>query len=174
MELSRISICSAVLFSFFLLSILLVPLVFGSSEENWVEVLNINRTGGASFNSGRFTIDYPEWRIRWEFDPGHWHFADLHFLNITVYEEEELGTFYITNIYGSGNQNNGIYNVPNNIGKFYMKINTGIVENFTIIVEQNIESIPEFPSMTILISGLFVITLISIIYRQKRKQENQR
>ena len=58
-------------------------------ESNWVEVLNINRSGGASFNSGRFTIDYPEWQIRWEFDPGHWHFADLHFLNITVYEEEE-------------------------------------------------------------------------------------
>ena len=56
-----------------------------------------------------------------------------------------------------------------------MKINTGIVENFTIIVEQNIESIPEFPSMTILISGLFVITLISIMYRknESRRTNNE-
>lgn len=153
-----------VMFSLFLLGSL-SGVAFASSE-NWVEVMKINRSGSVFINSGLFTIDYPEWRIRWQFDPGdNWHFAQMYFLNITIYEEGEFDN-YFANIYGSGNQNNGLYHVSNNIGKFHMKINTGMIENFTIIVEQNIDSIPEFPSWTIL--PLFLtVTMVLAIYKRK-------
>ena len=154
----------AVFFSMFLLASMSIT-VFGSSEE-WVEVMRITRSGSAFINSGLFTIDYPEWRIMWQFDPGdHWHFADLHFLNVTTYPEGEFET-YIDQIYGSGNQNSGIHYIHDSMGKFYIKINTGMIESFAITVEQNIEAIPEFPSWTIL-PLLLATTLTVILYRKK-------
>lgn len=139
----RKGVIIAVVFSLFLLGSM-SGVVFASSD-NWVEVMTINRSGSASINSGLFTIDYSEWRIRWQFEPGeHWHFPQLTFLNISIYEEGELDN-YFANIYGSGNQNNGTYYIADKIGEFYMKINTGMIDDFSVIIEQNIESIPEFP-----------------------------
>ena len=132
--------------------------------DNWAEVTRFIGTKG--FTTDAFVCDYPEWRIRWEYDPGHWHFPDLHKFQVITYPE---GSSLITVDMISGTpgvSQNGTSYVYENPGSFYMAINAGIMESYTIIVEQNIESIPEFPSW-----APFLITLISmvaalIIYRQ--------
>ncbi|MEJ2281906.1 MAG: hypothetical protein P8X97_08410 [Candidatus Bathyarchaeota archaeon] len=163
MGLSRISIGPAVLFSFFLLSSLIIPLVFGSSSENWVEVLRFTGNGLSTENTETFVITYTDWRIRWSFessvDPPPTTFM------ITLYNsKDEIIDSFVTAFQGNGTLN------YNSTGSFYLSIRKNYVKEYEVKVEQNIESIPEFPLMTILISGFFVITLISIIYRKKESR----
>ncbi|MEJ2281894.1 MAG: hypothetical protein P8X97_08350, partial [Candidatus Bathyarchaeota archaeon] len=54
----------------------------------------------------------------------------------------------------------------NQSGTFYMKIDSGLSDSYTIIVEQNIDSIPEFPSWTIL-PIVLIITFFSIIIKKQ-------
>jgi hypothetical protein len=137
--------------------------------DNWVEVTRFIGTKG--FTTNIFVCDHPEWRIKWEYDPGHWHFPELHKFQVITYPE---GSSAITVDMISGTPGvieNGTSYVHENPGRFYMEINAGIMESYTIIVEQNIESIPEFPSWTIL-SLLIVSTLIGVTVRNKiRKNE---
>lgn len=56
-------------------------------SDNWVEVTRFIGTSG--FTTDVFVCDHVEWRIRWEFDPGHWQFADFHTLQVTTYKEGE-------------------------------------------------------------------------------------
>ena len=137
-----------------------------ASSENWVEVMRISRNGSANFLCGPFVIDSPEWRIKWEFiPPDHWHFADLHFLKITVYPEGEL-TNYVDQTYGNGNRNSGIHYVHYDPGEFRLKILTGMIESFTVVVEQNLDSIPEFPSWIILPLTM-TATLIAVVLKRR-------
>ena len=77
-------------------------------------------------------------------------------------------------------ERNGTSYIFNNKGEFYMRISTlSVVTSYTIIVEQNIDSIPEFPSMAILISGLLMITTIysalfsfDVFYSLNKGEEN--
>ena len=67
----------------------------------------------------------------------------------------------------------GISIVNDHVGTFYISVETSwLVNDYTIIIEQNVDSIPEFPSWVIL--PLFVVaTSIIILIRktivQKRK-----
>lgn len=132
--------------------------------DNWVEVTRFIGTKG--FTTNIFVCDHPEWRIKWEYDPGHWHFADLHKFQVITYTE---GSSIITVDMISGTpgiNENGTSYVHENPGKFYMEINAGIMESYTLIVEQNIDSIPEFPPWTIL--PLFLtITFIGVTVKKK-------
>lgn len=110
-------------------------------KDNWVEVTRFIGTKG--FTTEIFVCDYSEWRIRWEYDPGHWHFPDMHEFEVITYPE---GSSVITVDMFSGTpgvSQNGTSYVHENPGRFYMEINAGIIENYTIIVEQNTESIPK-------------------------------
>jgi len=132
--------------------------------DNWVEVIRFE--GNESTQTEIFTCDYVEWRIRWEFDPGHWHFPQLHTFSVTTYPQGE-DIFYVDSIFemANGSKSGNSY-IHDNDGKFYMKISTGIIANYTIIVEQNLDSIPEFPSWTIL-PLLLIATLLIIICKQR-------
>jgi len=61
-------------------------------SDNWVEVTRFIGTKG--FTTDVFVCDHVEWRIRWEFDPGHWHFADLYTLQVTTYKEGESTKYF--------------------------------------------------------------------------------
>lgn len=166
MGLSRISIGPAVLFSFFLLSSLLIPLVFGT-EENWIEVARFTETGQGSTKTETFECSHVDWRIRWSFDSSI-NEPPLIFA-ITVYNSNgKIVDFFITTVQGSGTLD------YNRTGSFYLNIRVNYVQNYQVIVEQNIDSIPEFLSDIILVSGLLMSSAISIIYRHKRKLENQK
>jgi len=127
---------------------LLIPIHLVKAD-NWVEVIRFEGTGGVS--EKHFTCDYFEWRIRWEFDPGHWHFfPQYHTFSVATYREGE-DMHHVDSIFEMANgSKSGISYIHDNYGKYYMAIRALDIENYTIIIEQNIDSIPEFPSWIIL------------------------
>jgi hypothetical protein len=109
--------------------------------DNWAEVTRFIGTKG--FTTDIFVCEYPEWRIKWEYDPGHTLFPIMAEFQATTYPE---GSSTITVDVISGTPDtiqNGTSYVHENPGRFYMKISTGIIENYIIIVEQNTESTPK-------------------------------
>ena len=159
-------------------TILLIALLFHlistssavfASSENWVGVARFTQDGD-NYPTEPFTIDYAEWRIVWEFDPGHWHFHDLHTLQVTTYKEGE-STNYFNQIREPPNGNlNGVELLIQS-GTFYMEINSALIDSYTIIVEQNIDSIPEFPSW-IIVPFIMIMTLIVIRLRKKLSKKD--
>lgn len=109
--------------------------------DNWVEVTRFIGTKG--FTTDIFVCDYPEWRIRWEYDPGHTLFPIMAEFQAIIYPEGSSSNAVDTISGTPSTIQNGTSYVNENAGKFYMKISTGIIENYTIIVEQNTESAPK-------------------------------
>jgi len=134
------------LFCFFLL-VFRSGIAFASSG-NWSEVARLTGGGGIG-TTETFTIDHVDWRIRWEIEPSNRsestaflvyifpatgiHHSEPWFESIQHYGTEETsGTLYIYDRNGS----------------FNMDVLASI-ESYTMIIEQNLESIPEFPSWII-------------------------
>ena len=90
-------------------------------SENWIEVIRFE--GNRSTQTELFTIDYVDWRIRWEYDPGHWHFPEMHTFQVITYPEGS-SLIIVDMISGSAARAllNGINYVHENPGRFYMKI----------------------------------------------------
>jgi hypothetical protein len=63
-------------------------------------------------------------------------------------------------------ETSGVSYIRDQKGTFYMDIDATNIENFTIIVEQDLDSIPEFPSWIIL--PLFLIATLSVIIIKNR------
>ena len=133
-------------------------------SDNWVEVTRF--IGSKGFTTDVFVCDHVEWRIRWEFDPGHWHFADLYTLQVTTYKEGE-STKYFNQIRELPSGNLSGVELLNQSGTFYLEINSGLVDSYTIIVEENIDSIPEFPSWAPLLIALVAVVAVAVVYRRK-------
>ena len=150
-------------------------IVFASSD-NWIEVTRFSGSSahGSIVITEPFSCDHVEWRIRWEFDSGHGHFPQLHFFSFTTYPQGEE-TFFVDQIYEMANGSlRGTSYIHDNNGTFYMKISTAIVDSYTIIVEQNIDSIPEFPSGAPLLIMLVAVLAVALVYRQILLKQNQR
>ena len=62
----------------------------------------------------------------------------------------------------------GIFNITGYDGEFYLWIGTN--GNHTVIVEQNLDALPEFSSWTILVSGFLASIMASMAYRRRIKQ----
>ncbi|MBN1784292.1 MAG: hypothetical protein JW815_00945 [Candidatus Bathyarchaeota archaeon] len=131
--------------------------------NNWVEVTRFIGTKG--FTTDIFVCYHPEWRIRWEYNPGYGIFPELATLQVTTYKEGESAKYFNKIIEVPNGNPNGV-ELLNQSGTFYLEISTGIIESYTIIVEQNIESIPESPSWAIL-PLVIVVTLVGAIIRIK-------
>ncbi len=136
--------------------------------HDWSEVTRFTGSGTEMYTTNYFTCDHVEWRIRWEFVP-HSANPNLTLFNVATYPQGEDVSF-IDFIYKFGGEDtSGASYIHNNQGTFYSKINVGNTEGYTIIIEQDLDSIPEFPSFLIL--PLFMIaTLLAavIIYRKKQ------
>lgn len=132
-------------------------------SDNWIEVTRF--IGSKGFTTNAFSCNHTEWRIRWEFDPGHWHFADMYTLHVTTYKEGEATTYFNKITEPPGGNLNGV-ELLNQSGTFYLEIGSGLINSYTIIVEENIDSIPEFSSWIVL--PLFLIAPLTIAtYRKK-------
>jgi len=158
----------AVLFSLFLSSSM-SGLVFASSE-NWVEVVRFYWSGAGPHEyriTEPFTYDHVDWRIRWEFYFDHTHFPEFGHFSVRTYPRgENRSDINSISVDGFGERNGTLY-IINNKGEFYMRISTlSVVTSYTIIVEQNLDSIPEFPSWTILPLSL-IVTVSVIVLRRK-------
>ena len=153
----------SVLFSLFLLGSM-SAIVFASSE-NWVEVTRFTGSGSDILTTDYFTCDHVEWRIRWEYFPNP-QFGNLSSFSAITYPQGE-NIWYTNAILKMGAEDtNGTSYVHDGNGTFYLKINVGWTESYLIIVEQDLDSIPEFPSWIII--PLFLIATLTITIYRKR------
>ena len=141
-----------------------------ASSENWVEVVRFSWSDPDPHEyriTEPFTCDHVDWRIRWEFYFDHTHFPEFGHFSVRTYPRgENISDINSIRVDGFGERNGTSY-IFNNKGEFYMRISTlSVVTSYTIIVEQNLESIPEFSSWIIL-PLLITATLLIMICKQR-------
>ena len=159
----RQTVMIAVLFSLFLL-VSMSSVVF-AQEKNWVEVADFSQNRPFFGNTNCFTIEHSEWRIRWEYEKTLGNLTAFMF-EVRVAETNQL----IGNWNNSGKIDitQGVFNVTGYEGEFYLWIGTN--GNYTVIVEQNLDALPEFSSLTILVSGFLASIIGSMAYRRRTQQ----
>jgi len=128
-----------------------------SSSGNWVEVARF--TGMGRLETDSFDCTHVDWRIRWSFN----HSIELGPLGPPLAFTLQVYTV-------SGERVESLTLNYNRTGSFWLSINEMYVDNWSVIVEQNIDSIPEFPSWTILVVGIFLVSIIVITYRRSANQ----
>jgi hypothetical protein len=139
-----------------------IPTVVFASSGNWVDVTSFNGTmwGGSS---EEFTCDHVDWRIKWKYEPtpGNSSVLPVRFKFNVVEVGAQIIEFFIP---PTGQIAGTLY--INQTGTFYIDVDTIYVENYSILVEQNVDSVPEFPSWIIL---PFILTcaFIVVIYKKK-------
>ncbi len=153
--------------SLFFLGIVTSGIVF-ASQSDWVEVMRFTGSGTEHYTTDNFICEHVEWRIRWEYVP-HSSLPMLALFSVYTYPQGE-DSLYIDSIIKIGaNDTSGISYIHNNDGTFYSKINVAITESYTIIIEQDLNSIPEFPSLVIIPLFLTATVLASVVRRKIRR-----
>jgi len=150
-----------VLVSFILFLIIsLFPIVLA---ENWVEVSRYTGSGLLMGNSEPFTVDHINWRIKWDIESAV-NGTDIGVEQFDFYVESHFDNQTIGSV-TPPTEKNGTLNFNWVSGTFHLSFPPHVLY-YTIIVEQNIDPIPEFPSWIIL--PLFLTaTLIGILVRKR-------
>jgi len=162
----RTAVTIAVVFSLILLSSL-SSVVFASST-NWVEVVRFIGLGTNAYSTNEFTCNHAEWRIIWEYIPNSQD-SNLTLFAVFAYPIQQgfRGPTYLDSIIRNGAEDTkGISFIHEYQGTFTLNINTIETESYSIIIEQNIDSIPEFSSWIIL-SLSVISTLVVLGFRNK-------
>ena len=137
-----------------------------ASSDNWVEVISFNGTiwGG---KTEAFSIDHVDWRINWSYKPtvDESAFALRFRFNVC-----EVGGNLVEFFIPPSNQIGGTLNI-NQIGEFYLYIDTMYVESYSIKIEQNIDSVPEFSSLMILPILLGLSICVFVVKNKMKKNE---
>ena len=168
-----------------------LPPDFQPGQDNWVEVTRFTKEsvsstwwGDPSGNTDYFNCDRVEWRVRWEYTP-HPAVPQYASLYVEVYEKKDdvmwrgflraKGESVLVDVfreYGMS-ETSGVSYIHNQTGRFYMSISGSNIEDFTIIVEQDIDSIPEFPSWQPLLITLAAVVATAIVYSHKLKKQKR-
>jgi len=144
-----------------------IEIIATNDIGNWVEVTRFTDDIWLLPDyTDSFLIDHDEWRIRWEVI-SIFYIGDLSFWVVPQ------GNYHVssfrTNMSIAGVNGpittNGTLNMDGDTGTFYLFIDTS-ASKYTLIVEQNIDSIPEFPSWIIL--PLFLVASLVLIVIKKR------
>lgn len=126
-----------------LFSILMLVPIQLVRAEHWVEVVRFEGHRDI-FTTAPFVCNYSVWRIRYESYSGDRFpmiIPGVYTLNITIYRQGET-TDYIDRISEEPTQGMYYYHlIRNNTGSFYMNISTGYSDSYSIIVEQNTDSV---------------------------------
>jgi hypothetical protein len=135
-----------------------------ASSQNWSEVTRL--TGGTGVvPKTAFTIEHLKWRIRWEYYAVNPHPA-LSLFKFRVFENETEEIIFDPPPSWWTNSTNGTGTRHfSESGTFFVDVISSC-DSYTIIIEQDVESIPEFPSWIIL--PLFVIATLTVIICRNR------
>lgn len=163
--------------------------IVNASSGSWVELAKLEGYSPKFGKSPLFTCNNVEWRIKWEYVP-HVEYPNMTVFGIHVQthaeleqaptfvpylrqtEEEETYSVTVGSVIKSGTEEKtGILYINGVNGTFYMDIVSN-ADSFTIIVEQNIESIPEFPSWSPLSITLVCTVSVGIILRRNMNKQN--
>jgi hypothetical protein len=169
-----------------------LPSDFQPGQENWVEVTSFTKEsvpstwwGDPSGNTDYFNCTRVEWRIRWEYTP-HPAVPQYASFYVEVYEKKEdviwrgelihEGESVLVDVFEEFgmSETSGVSYIHNQTGRFYLSIRASNIEDFTIIVEQDIESIPEFPSWAPLLIALVAVVAMTFVYRHKLRKQSRR
>lgn len=133
-------------------------------SENWSEVTRFTDEGMV-FTTDVFTVDHVEWRIRWDYEPQS-DVPDTHpSLQFYVYSQEQQGQWFEYVSKKGTEETNGTLYIHDKEGNFYLTI-ISAVENYTLIVEQDLTTIPEFPSWMPLLFVLLGVPTVVTIYKR--------
>lgn len=139
----------------FLVFLLLIPWQC-IRAENWVQVKAFQEQGN-DYVTNPFACNYSEWRIRYStYAPALEPFPlDYFGLNITLYQISDdssnstVGTFSVLPTQGQYYY----HIVRNQTGNFFLDFHAGILDNYTVIVEQNTDSVLAAPTSSVMPSG---------------------
>ena len=174
---------------------LVLPLVLSTTLVfatlgNWVEKGRLTGFAPKFGESPLFTIESNDWRIKWEYVP-YSDYPNLTAFSIHVQthveveggpiippsfieHEDQPYSLLVGSIIKSGTkETNGILYINDVNGTFVMDIVSN-AESYVIIIEENLDAIPEFSSWTILVAGFSAVTVISIIYRQNIRHRRRK
>lgn len=148
--------------------------IASATLEDWSEVTRFTGTHVNQIeNTSYFTIDYAEWRIRWSFAPVP---EEAPSAMLVVYAYPQGNNTYVSQIYGYGNDTSGVSYIHNLTGTFYMTIATGPgTLSYTLIVEQDLDAIPEFPSsvtFSLILAVMLLIITVSTIATKRRSSKS--
>ena len=143
------------------------PQTYPSFEPslNWTELTRFSgNTTEYPYYTQAFTCNTDDWRIAWNYevradDPG------ASGISFHVYETTAYSSYiHVTSHYGARLPIGGTTYFHDRPGTFIIKIDAK-TPNFTIIIEQNLDTIPEFPHWLIL--PLFLAATLSTILIRK-------
>lgn len=150
-----------------LLTVMLVMFLFVSSAKavTWVEVA---RQSGSAFPdleqfSMQFECSHVEWRIRWSYDA----VGDPPFESLLIIKKDGDLIVYSNGYFDDA----GVRNIHNEAGNFTLEITCVNMYEYTIIIEQDIDSIPEFTPTTIIIA---LVTVLIFAVGLSKKLRNDR
>lgn len=162
-----------------------LPSDFQPGQENWVEVTRFTKEsvpstwwGDPSGNTDYFNCTRVEWRVRWEYTPHH-AVPQYAVFYVEVYEKNEdviwrgelirEGESVLIDVFEENGMSDtsGVSYIHNQTGRFYLFIRASNIEDFTVIVEEDIDSIPEFPSWIPLLFMLGIVVVALLVYKWK-------
>ena len=150
----------------------LLPSINSAWGVTWSDIARFSEYWGTAPNvlrekrTDNFTCNYAEWRIVWNYTPLSTVDPENVYFNILIYRTNE--TNYITSMNQQGNTTtNGTMYINNQTGEFYLKFLVYNVLEATAVIEQDIQTAPEF-SPLVLLSLFATGTLVAIILSRRR------
>jgi len=185
----KIKVVIGLFLTFLFLLGIMSGVVFATSG-NWVEKGRLTGFAPKFGESPLFTIESNDWRIKWEYVP-YAEYPNLTAFSIHVQthaeveggpilppsfrEHEDLTySLLVGSIIKSGTkETNGILYINGFNGTFVMDIVSN-ADSYVIIIEENLDVIPEFPSWTPLLITVVAVVAVTVIYRRRLSKSNNR
>jgi hypothetical protein len=150
----------------FVLLLLLTSIGF-TLAASWSEVAQFSDLG--DYTSDYFICSHLVWRINWNYTPSASNPTNAALL-VTVYQQGVNVSVSSTGNSGNVTTNGTKYVLQQ--GTFYLTIQIANLEHYTVVVEQDLQSVPEFPSiilLSLLTTGLAVAMILVRRHREKSK-----
>lgn len=138
-----------------------------AESQNWVEVVTFNEDQPRFGETNSFAIEHTEWRVLWEYE------IDEPNLTAFFFDVKNNDTHQLVGNYSNTvnlNITQGIYNITGPTGAFYLDLGSNGL-SYSITIEQNIDSVPEFSSWIIL-PVTFTAALFVVIFKKRHHQLN--
>lgn len=150
----------------FCLSLLVMTLdaVFAESE-NWIEIATFSEDRPRFGETNSFTVEHSEWRILWEYEIDEANLTAF-FFDVKNNDTHQLVGNYSNN--GALDKTQGIYNITGTTGNFYLDLGSNGL-SYSITIEQNIDSVPEFGSWIVIPIALGA-SLFVVAYKKQHRQ----
>ncbi len=149
---------------FVFLLILLSSNVALVTSASWSEVTRF--TGSGYYKTDYFTCNHVEWRINWNYKPNS-SYPESAVFAIYIYPRNASSYIGVISQYGNTTTNDTTY-IHNRQGEFYLKFLATNLEGYSAVIEQDMESVPEFSPMILLPLLTTGILVAMVLARRQR------